>query len=307
MRDSGGRRFVGAQLETGVCALLLLLVAGRAGADYKDNFKKGMDAYDHKRWDEVVRQMRSAIGDHPAEGERIKLYGLRFEMYFPYFYLGAAYLNQGKCSEAVQAFKASESQGAIRNTPKYAELVDGLKSCEGVAPAPQVAQFPSTRPPTAPPSAPPATFPTNSPPPTPLPTPAPTLAPTPAPTPTPGRAPSPRPSPTFAPTPTPTPIKPLLPPTELLNGARAYFDGRYQDAVDLLSRSGGLRGRAAAQSLLLRSAARFALFKVGGEKDADLHRQATADAAASRRADATLIPDAEAFSPQFVEFFRASR
>src|SRR5262245_57591547 len=190
-----GRRLTGAPFKTMLCALLVLLVAGRARADYKDNFKKGIDAYDRKRWDEVVRHMRDAIRENPAEGERIKLYGLRFEMYFPHFYLGAAYLNQSQCSEAVQEFKISESQGAIRSSPKYAELVDGLKSCEGAAP--QVAQFPSTRPPTAPPSAPPATFPTHSPPPTPAPTPSPSLAPTSAPTPTPA------PSPTFRPSPTP--------------------------------------------------------------------------------------------------------
>jgi hypothetical protein len=92
-----------------------------------------------------------------------------------------------------------------------------------------------------------------------------------------------------------------------LNGARAYFDGRYQNAVDLLSRNMSLRGRAAAQGLLLRSAARFALFKAGGEKDVDLRRQAAEDAAASRRADPNLLPDAEAFSPQFADFFRTSR
>lgn len=292
MPDSRRRKLTGARVRSGVAALVLLLAAGRARADYKDSFKKGIDAYDRKRWDEVVKYMREAIVGNPAEGERIKLYGLRFEAYFPHFYLGAAHLNQGNCPEAVKAFKVSESQGAIRTTPKCAELVDGLKSCEGATSAPA-----PTRPPAPPPS-------TPAPTPTPLPTPPPsTLAPTPLPTPAPPVA---TPAPT--PEPTPAPIAPrLAPPVELLNGARAYFDGQYEKAVTLLARPAGLRGRAAAQSFLLRSAARFALWKAGGEKDAELRQEAALDAAASRRADPSLQPDGEAFSPPFVDFFQASR
>ena len=81
--------------------------------------------------------MREAIGENPTEGERIKLYGLRFETYLPHFYLGAAYLNLGNCDSATKSFETSRSQGAIRNHPKWPELLDGLKSCEGSGPAPK--------------------------------------------------------------------------------------------------------------------------------------------------------------------------
>jgi hypothetical protein len=274
-----------------VLTLVLLLLAAPAPADYKDSFKKGIDAYDRKRWDEVVKHMREAIGENPAEGERIKLYGLRFEMYFPHFYLGAAYLNLGKCPEAVGEFKLSESQGAIRSSPRYAQLVDGLKSCEAMTPTTTTTTMP----------------PAPIRPPTPVPT---TLAPPPPPTTMASTAPPTTPIPNPPPTPTPTPASiapPPAPPAVLREGAQAYFDRRYQEAVTLLSRATGLRARAAAQSLLLRSAARFALFRAGGEKDPDLRRLAAEDAAASRRADPTLRPDPEAFSPQFVDFFGASR
>jgi hypothetical protein len=284
--------------------LLLLLAAARASADYKDSFKRGIDAYDRKRWDEVVRYMREAVSGNPAEGERIKLYGLRFEMYFPHFFLGAAYLNQGRCPEAVEEFKISESQGAIRSSPRYAELVDGLKSCEGAAsaaPPPRAAAAPT---PTLAPA----------PTPTPLPTPAPippstTLAPSPSPSPAPvpTLAAAPKPSAPSATTLATSPTSRAIPPVELLNGARAYFDGDYDRAVSVLAKTQGLRGRAAAQCLLLRAAARFALFKAGGEKDADLRRLAAGDAAASRLADPSLEPDGEVFSPPFVSFVRASR
>jgi hypothetical protein len=281
--------------------LLFLLAAGRASADYKDSFKRGIDAYDRKRWDEAVRYMREAVSGNPAEGERIKLYGLRFEMYFPHFFLGAAFLNQGRCLEAVAEFKISESQGAIRSSPRYAELVDGLKSCEGAASV----SPPSVRSATA--QAPtPTPAPTPAPAPTPVPIPPSTTLP-PAPPPPPVATPvaaAATPTATVATPPATSPASRATPPVELQNGARAYFEGDYDRAVALLARPQGLHGRAAAQCLLLRAAARFALFKAGGEKDAELRRLAAEDAAASRRADPSLQPDGETFSPQFVDFFR---
>jgi hypothetical protein len=68
-----------------------------------------------------------------------------------------------------------------------------------------------------------------------------------------------------------------------------------------------VRGRAAAQAHLFRAAARFALFRVGSEADAALKSRAAQDVAACRRADASLAPDPQAFSPAFAEFFRRGR
>jgi tetratricopeptide (TPR) repeat protein len=117
-----------------------LLAAVPARADYKDSYRKGIEALDRKRWDDVVRHMKEAIAENPKEGERVKLYGLRFETYFPHFHLGAAYLNLGRCPEALRAFETSQSQGAIRTSGKNDELIEGMKSCEGhgpkTAPAP---------------------------------------------------------------------------------------------------------------------------------------------------------------------------
>src|SRR5262249_56689703 len=120
----------------------------------------------------------------------------------------------------------------------------------------------------------------------------------------PGAAAPPRGAPP-APRRAPSPASRATPPVELLNGARAYFDGDYERAVALLARPQGLRGRAAAQGLLLRAAARFALFKAGGERDADLQRLAAEDAAAARRAGPSLEPPREALSPPLLAFFRA--
>jgi hypothetical protein len=97
------------------------------------------------------------------------------------------------------------------------------------------------------------------------------------------------------------------PPPELLAGARAFFGAQYPQTVALLAGANGLPGRAGAQGLLLRAAARHALYLIGGEKDPALLSSAQADARASRRLDPRLVPDPQAFSPRFVELFKQTR
>jgi tetratricopeptide (TPR) repeat protein len=353
--------------------LLALGAATAAHADYKDSYRKGIEALDRKRWDDVVKHMREAIADNPSEGERIKLYGLRFETYFPHFYLGAAYLNLGKCPEAQRAFETSQTQGAIRNHPKYAELVDGLKSCESqvakATPAPatptpkaagpdpaaiaQAAQAAETAVGRAEVAARAAGV----------------LAGEALLAPVWGReaalgpaerhareslasartklemgrrasdlvalgeardlagearealdgvrreaerrrdalrrqASAPTPAP---PSPSATAVAraPAAPPPELLAGADAFFGARYDEAIRYLERATGLRARAAAQRALLLAASRFARYRMGGEKDAAVRRQAAEDVAACRRADPSLLPDRTVFSPEFEAFFRS--
>lgn len=357
----------------GLVLLLALSLPGMARADYKDSFRKGIEAVDRKRWDDVARHMKEAIAGNPTEGERIKLYGLRFEPYFPHFYLGAAYLNLGNCDAAVKAFETSRSQGAIRSTPQYAELVDGLKSCEG-----QVAAKPTSPPP-----------PTTAPKPV-GPDPAAVAAavraaeaalaradesaravaslsseallkPVWSHEPALGRAEvegkesvtaarvkfeagrrasdlaqlneardlatraserldgvrqaaeKRRDALRSAATPIAVPLVPtttLQAPVvgmspELLNGARAYFEGRYDEALRYLSQAQGLPARAMARSYLLRAAARFSLFRAGGEKEVRLTQEAAQDVAACRKADPSLAPDPSYFSPAFSAFFKS--
>jgi hypothetical protein len=278
----------------------LLLAAPPARADYRETYRKAVEAVDRKRWPEVARLMREAIAENPREGERVKLYGLRFEAYVPHFYLGLALLNTGDCDGAVKAFDASEAAGAIRGTPRYAELLDGRKACAGRMA--RVASPPAATP--KPPPAPPA-----------IQAPAPSAEPVKTaealpPSPPAREEAPPRTAPSAAPPPAPSPSpadRLTAPPADLMKAARAYFDGRYEESLALLSRLAGLRGRAAAQSHLFRAAARFALYRVGRQADASLRSQAAQDVVACRRADASLAPDPQAFSPAFAEFFRRSR
>jgi type IV secretory pathway VirB10-like protein len=263
---------------------VVVLLPIPARADYKESYRKGMEAVDRKQWPEAAKRMQEALAENPKEGESIRLYGSRFETYLPYFYLGHALVNTGDCDGAVKAFATSEEQGAIGSTPKRAELVEERKKCEA-----RVAK------------APPTPQPTSHPTPRPTPPPEPTAVPPPTPA---SRSPEPS---LASPTPAPSPEKQAAGPSQLLAAARAYFEGRYGDAASALASAGGGGGRATAQALLLRSASRYALFRIGGEQDAPLLKRAAEDAAAARRADPSLMPDEKAFSPAFVKFFRESR
>jgi hypothetical protein len=117
-------------------ALLVLPVAS-ARADYKDTYRRGMEAIDHGNWPEAARRMSDALAEQPREGEQVKLYGMRFEPYLPHYYLGLARFNAGDCAGALSAWSTSESQGAVKGTGQYKTLLKNRQTCEGkVAKAP---------------------------------------------------------------------------------------------------------------------------------------------------------------------------
>jgi len=94
---------------------LSLLVTTPAQAGYRESFGQGIVATDHGDWPQVVRSMSEAIRTKPqATGEKVKIYGMRFERYLPYFYLGLANYRQGNCSQALQAFQSSRFAQSVR-------------------------------------------------------------------------------------------------------------------------------------------------------------------------------------------------
>jgi tetratricopeptide (TPR) repeat protein len=93
------------------------------------------------------------------------------------------------------------------------------------------------------------------------------------------------------------------PPRVLEQGVQAYFDGDYEKAVEQLGAARVSGRRALAHLYLLRSAARYALFRAG-DQDPELLTQARRDARLCRQQDSALEPSATLFSPGFVDFFR---
>jgi hypothetical protein len=295
-------------------SLTLLLLAGwaaSAAADYKESYRKGVTAADRREWVEVARWMRQAVGERAQEGEPVKIYGVRFEPYVPYYYLGLALFQQGDCEGALAQWQQSEKQGAVQATGVYKALVQSRDTCRR-----RVAAV------------------------------APAASPTPAATPGPDptalsqatrEAESQRardkeaadrlareeearrqreaanaeaarlaaaPTPSATPAPQAVQAEALGPPTELRAAGRAFLRANYPEVVRTLARASFRDPQAAAAGNLLLAAARYSLFLQGGEKNPKLREQARVNVNACRRLDPRLAPDPRAFSPRFAAFFR---
>jgi hypothetical protein len=111
-------------------ALLVLAGTGNAGADYRESYRKGLEAMEKGNWPETLRRMREAAAEQPFEGERVKIYGVRFEDYLPHFYVGLALFNARDCEGAIKAWQTSEGQGKVKKTPQYKTLVKEKQTCE---------------------------------------------------------------------------------------------------------------------------------------------------------------------------------
>lgn len=116
-------------------AVLAVLSAAPAHADYKQAYSEAIKALDTGKWADVARLMRQAAAEQPREGERVKIYGMRFETYLPHFYLGQALAETNDCAGALKAFAASEAQGVVKTTDHWGELQRLRNRCQLQQPA----------------------------------------------------------------------------------------------------------------------------------------------------------------------------
>ena len=124
---------------TAVCALTLAFPIAARSQGWQDAFKNGFDAWNEKKWDDVVKFMREAIKINPMEttdkvqvGRRALTAGIaaRSVEYLPHYYLGVALKNRGECGPAVTEWEISQSQKAILNLSEPMRAIsDGYQEC----------------------------------------------------------------------------------------------------------------------------------------------------------------------------------
>jgi hypothetical protein len=95
----------------------VLLLAVPAAADYRDSYRRGIDAAGHDNWSETARLMRAALAEQPREGETVPLADGRPAHYLPRYYLGLALFHGGDCQGARREWERSRRQGAILRSP----------------------------------------------------------------------------------------------------------------------------------------------------------------------------------------------
>src|SRR5205085_1992565 len=105
--------------------------AVEAHGDYRDAYRKGIEAKNRKRWSEAARLFQDALAARGIDtGERINISGFgNIEPYVPHYYLGLSLKNLDNCKEALQAFDLSEKDGAIQKTSLFKSLQQNRQEC----------------------------------------------------------------------------------------------------------------------------------------------------------------------------------
>lgn len=254
------------------CALIALLAPALACADFADDYVAGLAALDHGEYAKAVQDLQKALDAQPEPVSRVMIEG-NPQPYLPHHFLGMAQLRLGDCAAAGKEWDSPMNLRMLgRLRPVRVQEQKLLAQCK---PRAVVVEEKSTTPQSTQNAEPPAVQ-------------------TPA-------APAPKP---VAKTPTTVASVPATaPPAALLRAYDDYVGGRYASAakLDADAVSGD---RARFQAYLLRSAARFALARLGDDKN--LLDAARRDARAAQTLDKTA-PEPALFSPSFRAFYAAVR
>ena len=105
--------------------LLLCVTAWPAGAAEKwlEAYNRGVNAVRANNFQAGAQALQRAIEEMPQENAAQRVRDQIFT-YVPHFWLGIAKLNLADPDGALQEWRVSEDQAAIRNTPYYAQLQD---------------------------------------------------------------------------------------------------------------------------------------------------------------------------------------
>jgi hypothetical protein len=261
---------------------LLLFGAVAIEAQAPSSFREGVIAFEKKEWAAAEKLMRQTVAGNPNESEgTVSISGSWFETYVPHYFLARALAKQGKCEEALREFAESERQGV---TPGIEDFARHLRSRDGCRPQ-------------AKPEKPPrvidvAEIPFGDPGPSTT-----TRAPKPEVT-APVVAKPPKQSTEVPPaTAAPRPLRAAV--ATLTAVVSAYVGGDYEETIRRASTPFDLPA-AAGEAALFRAAARYALYRIGGEKDDALRREIERDLGTYHQLRPNSRPDPRIFPPRFI-------
>lgn len=91
----------------------LFLFATPAFAEWFDDYEAGLKAARNRDWATVISKMNDAIRAKPSEGANERTYGMAFIRYYPYYYRGIAYFEQGNFAAAQRDLERTAGVGAL--------------------------------------------------------------------------------------------------------------------------------------------------------------------------------------------------
>lgn len=107
---------------------LFFLSLQQAHAEWYKDYEAGMDSLKKGQNQAAIGRFQSAISKKSDEGTSIKFYGMKFDDYFPHYYLGLAYFNLKNYDAALSEFQISEQSGAIQKRRDLYTKLGSLKA-----------------------------------------------------------------------------------------------------------------------------------------------------------------------------------
>jgi hypothetical protein len=104
-------------------ALLLIALPVAAAESWSDAYNRGVELVRAGKYQAGAQALQHAVEQVPEENAAARVRDQIFT-YTPHFWLGIARLNIGDPDGALREWKISEDQGAVKNTPYYAQLRD---------------------------------------------------------------------------------------------------------------------------------------------------------------------------------------
>lgn len=272
----------GKRMKRYLLPAMLLAAAGPAFADFQEDYTRGLQAVETQRWQEARKYLQAALSAQPEPVEKVFVNGEVAQPYVPYHFLGLVAVKLGECDVA-QTQWSNPTHRRMISRLRYLQTQehDALAACKPtVASNEEKPAAPANATPEAPPSKPTIadTTPTKTPP-------------------VPEKKPPEKTTPDAGKQIVATAHVPA--PAALLRAFEDFAAGRYTEAARVDPEFFN-DARARFHAYLLRSAARYMLAQLGGDRN--LLEEARSDARAAQTLDATQ-PDASVFSPKFRAFY----
>ena len=124
--------------------LAIFMASTAMAAEWYKEYETAIDLVRKGRFAEAIPRLQAAIAQKNQEGLNIKFYGMKFDDYFPHYYLGRAHFQQKNFQAALTEFEISNSQGQIQ---RNSGLFQNLTEMRTLASAQMKIQNPSVQPP----------------------------------------------------------------------------------------------------------------------------------------------------------------
>ncbi|HEY6549348.1 MAG TPA: hypothetical protein VI589_15640, partial [Vicinamibacteria bacterium] len=115
-----------------VFALALVAAPAWAIEEWYDHYLKARDRLiPTGKCTEALKELQAAVRLKPASGLNQVTYGLQFEQYLPYYWMGVCYQKLGDNQTAIKMFNTEEDRRAIQKHALFKELMDRRNEADG--------------------------------------------------------------------------------------------------------------------------------------------------------------------------------